>query len=187
MTHTGHDHTTGIWYSHYRPSTEGTAAPHTTPSKTAKELYGGQYKEKIGNKTFVKVGHFGRFKKYGGYGPDQSWHRLLDNNGNPLAPYGKGMEYFEPLNKHAPEITPDDVLRVVCRYDTKHATPFTPYQPQYPVNYGLRMGEEMCGPLFYYYPVSASPLPSPLFFALFFQNHNDLPSYPYLALTWPRA
>jgi hypothetical protein len=102
----------------------------------------------------VKVGEFGRFDHYGGYGADETWQLLLDDAGAPLPPRGAAgtTERFLPGNGGAPLLGAADRLRMTCVMDTLHATPFAPFVPTYPIYYGLRVGTEMCGALMMYYP-----------------------------------
>jgi len=101
-----------------------------------------------------KVGEFGRFDHYGGYGTDETWQLLLDDAGAPLPPRGAAgtTERFLPGNGGAPLLGARDRLRLTCVMDTLHATPFAPFVPTYPIYYGLRVGTEMCGALMMYYP-----------------------------------
>jgi len=89
-----------------------------------------------------KIGEFGRFPKYTGYGPDESWMHLEKSYNSP-----KTNPLFKPgtpPGKPGHQIQAGDALQVHCVFDTS--------DKKTPTLYGTNHGEEMCGHILMYYP-----------------------------------
>jgi len=90
-----------------------------------------------------KIGEFGRFDQYKGYGPDESFMHLDAklNEGRSTNPT------FKPgtaPNTPGGQLERGDTLRTNCIFDTRDRSEVTIY--------GTNHGEEMCGNLMMYYP-----------------------------------
>ena len=83
------------------------------------------------------IGEYGRFDKYRGYGPQQSFMHL----NNSLNPESLQSEFSQGDGAKLEE---NDSLVVNCEFDTTDV--------KSPIRYGTNHGEEMCGFLMMYYP-----------------------------------
>lgn len=89
-----------------------------------------------------KIGEYGRFQRYRGYGKDESWMHMdakLNKGMSPLFKVGTTVGADK-----GGQLRPGDSVRTNCIFDTRDRSEVT--------EYGTNHGEEMCGFLMMYYP-----------------------------------
>ena len=135
-----HDHGKRIWIDHLRRVGGG-------GGKGVGGKGGGVGRHKG---RWKKIGEFGRFDHFRGYGPDQEWQHLLGDGGEPLPRASLRKPRFVPGNDGpgATYLQPGDMITVNCVFDTKDATSFGSPPATKPISGDA----EMCGPLLLFYP-----------------------------------
>jgi len=94
-----------------------------------------------------KIGEYGRFEKYAGYGPDESWMHMDPKLLKGTSPMFKVQS---PVGSANNQLQRGDSVRTNCIFDTRDRSEVTMY--------GTNHGEEMCGFLMMYWPHDASKI-----------------------------